>query len=262
MHEGKRVSHRLRIRRYDMISNGILLFGLLAVGLPLLNHVTSERVMQISLGKDIQCTDMSESAPQTSGLADAIVVLGAGLKSNDDGTWEPNSFESQRLNAGAGLYVAGYLDGQGKVVLLDGRLPDGAQADVDKRYFVQRVDNNSHGTVQVEESDVIVDTASVNTATGMDVLKNLADANKWDVIIVVTDEFHKNRAIEDALERGLCIKVITVEEYVSWFDPASREQIEQRNASSGMQLREIKENIGLLLHMYDPKWKLRSLMKQ
>lgn len=256
-----RKDHRVLCR--DIISTGILVFGLLGIAIPLINHEVSAQVLTVVRGGELTCPFGSAEIPHNNEPADALAILGAGLRLTDYGSWVPTKYEEERLATGAGLFVVGYLKPEVEVVLLDGRQPKGAGRKVDKNVFKQKVKELSEGTASIAEEKIIVENNSVNTPTGMDELKKLAEEHNWKNIIAVTHANHVERAQLDAYLRGLCnVTFISVEDYTSLFKPKNSESLRERNNSLQGKVRRFKEQMGFLFHMYDPYWKLRTIYKE
>jgi len=147
-------------------------------------------------------------------------------------------------------------------LMQDGRMPIGANENSTTHMFQEMVEKLSYGTMQIPPSRILSEHSSVNTDSGMDVLVQLGKEKGSSNYFIVTDEFHKQRVKEEAIEHGLCPTIISVEEYAKLFNPTMSMRLKQREDSQGMRKREIKEDIGLLLHIYNPLLSLRTMYKQ
>lgn len=254
-----------KLRYLDLISNTLLLVGLVGTGLlgiPLLNHRTLPLVDAAVMGQEIPCPPGVVEPTFNDAPFDAIAIFGGGVTRADNGTWGPNLFEKERLDTGAGLVAVGYLKPEGDVILLDGKLPDGATKDMDKSYFQNAVLQLSHNAVSILPAHVIVDEVSVNTATNADVLKKNAEEHGWKNILGVTHDYHWQRVDLDTKLRRLCLKSMTVEQYMKLFNPTYVETLKKRNGSDGMEEKKRKEELAILLHYPDPWMTMRTSYKE
>ena len=254
-----------RLRYLDLISKTILIIGLVSVGLlgiSLLNYKTLPLVNAAVAGEEIPCPPGVVESSFGNAPFDAIAVFGGGFKKTDEGNWELNLLQKERSNAGAGLFDAGYLKTDGDVILLDGKLPDGASEDINKKYFEDEVARLSNNTINISPSHIIIDKVSVNTATNADELKKRAEEYNWKNILGVTHDYHRPRVELDTKIRGLCLSFMTVEEYTKMFNPSYIETLQNREESKGMKAKEGKEAWAILLHYLDPYWRIRILQKE
>lgn len=261
---GRVVQRKDHTKRNRILSNIILGIGLYAVGMPLLNHEIAGRVLRVVAGERLTCPPAMIDSSTIGNQYDVEVILGAGMRLDEDGNWVANSFENERLYTGAGLVVAGYLEPGAKIVLLDGRLPEGADPMADATNFMRKVKEISYNTTSISPYKMIPnnDVDLVNTRTGMIAFSKLVHKNNWKRMLFITHEIHKNRALEDLIELGFCPTFITVEDYTYMFNSAYIEQLEKHTSSAGAKDREWKEGLGLFLHMYPPAMFINDQLKE
>lgn len=247
--------YNTRMRKENSI-NTFLRAGLVVslLGIPVLNHASSIEVIKALSGSHVDCS--TDESLDPGNKYDLIAVPGAGTTDvNVDGVPVPNSFEEGRLKAAALAKINGYAS---NVILLDG---DQAVGEVDRDRVISLVDELSEGRVKLPKKNVFIDAESINTATNMSYLKKFVDAQGMDRVLIVTDEFHGDRTIILARNKGVNACLSTVEELVGKYAPLDLIEINRRTNSDAMKLTKLKEELETILLMYDPEGKIPTALK-
>ncbi len=248
-----------RVRLSHVVGNAAITGALLVTGIqPLINHETSERVLQAAWGTRIECDDGVEpiNAPY---LYDVIAVPGAGLYFNEKTEkYEPNSFEKRRLHAAALAFVNKLAS---KVILLDGQLEPGADPNVSLRYLQDEVHTLSNGKIELSHEAAYIDAQSINTPTNMDELERLVQLTGFKKVLIITDQFHSIRSILLACAREIHASYKTVEELTAEYEPLNIDLINKPNLSGSMRVRETKELVETLSMPLDQRGDIFTLLK-
>lgn len=213
--------------------------------LPIKNHESTTRVIQALSGQKVDCS--YGEATGNSYSSDLIAVFGAGTSTDEFGNLQPNSFQIGRMQAAAEAYARGLAP---KILLIDGIEPSILKSV--KTYLQLAVSFFSEGKVSLPRSAVSLLTDSMNTASNVRDLKDYMNDADMERVVLITDEFHSQRAEILACNYGINSQMKTVEEMVE----------KDQDSSMKMQVLAIKENFEIVLLAYDPKGYLPTSIKQ
>ncbi len=174
---------------------------------PMFNPDTVGLVIDAAMGKTPDCSSGKPS--NTEGYPyDLIIVPGGGVYEDGDGVYKPNTYQRARLDAAAYAYVGGYAQD----ILLSGGDPDlGVDMNLSKNYLQGRVLIYSDGEKSLDDSHVVIEDESINTATGMAKVPKIMDELGAEKALVVSHKSHINRAEIMACNYGVNAKSMSVE---------------------------------------------------
>lgn len=159
----------------------------------------------------------------------------------------PNKAEKTRLLAAAVAYV----NGESKIViLLDGKLPKGADPKMTTRYLQTYVRVISGHTMEIPESNIIVNNNFINSASGMIELDEIDQIYGFKKHLVITHLSHGDRVTLYGCDRDIAISWEEAKKLAATVN--SNQAIENANKKSPPLSITIKENGELLLDVYDP----------
>lgn len=221
---------------------------------PLLNLPVTVRVADALAGKSVDCSSGElTNAPYPYGV---IAVPGAGGEIDGNGQPQPNTFENRRLTAAALAYINGFAP---QVILLDG---PGSLGETDKEYLQNQVWTLSGGKKELPGGSVFLDSVSVNTATNMDVLKAFMEKYGLSNALIVTDQFHLDRAMIMACIKKINSKGLSVESLAKMYNKAFSEIVQEEDGEDVVKSLTESERLKILWLPYDPDWLIPTAIKE
>lgn len=210
---------------------------------PALHPENSIRVISALAGKDIDCTGGTE--PQDPRYhADAIVVPGAGMDREKDGTLQPNEFGKIRLEAAAISY---FNKAAPLIILLDGKTSTGEEQSAPVTYLQDLFKKLNGNDTSIPEKALVVEENSFNTATNMQELAGIAKDHKVKLVLIVTNDFHITRATLLACANGLTVVSEPAENIILQQSPERQAEIDSiRQEGRRQNRKEIPEIISQL----------------
>ena len=236
---------------YKIIGKSIVFTAIAYLGLiaPIQNYEATKRITKnLIFGTPISCV-----VPEQKNTNLVLVSPGAGfyIDSNTD-QYMPSSAEDMRLRAMAVQYLHEVKTRPDiKVVIQDGVLPEGMQKDIDVPLLKKYVDTESGGKTQIDDSNIIVDQTSINTSSGMPILKDIMKSINADQAVFVDSLSHGDRTTEDACENGIPSRWIAAEEVVGKVDPKV-ETSNKKNPPIGTFGIRLKEKTEMALNVWFP----------
>lgn len=222
--------------------------------LPLVNFENTKRIANnLLFGREIDCSSHQGYDPMNPPLYafKAIVIPGAGIVVNADGSYEPDDWEKLSLQAGAFAFRHHYAP---RIILLDGSVgpEDGHETN---RQFLQRAYKDlTGGTAVIPDDDISVDSWSINTSTNFFALWLNEPGLRGEDIVVLTPAYHAERSAMTGCNFGFKTRAVAAENQV-W--PESDETAERVNKindnydSSQMWKTNLKEKIELFWGIWD-----------
>jgi vancomycin permeability regulator SanA len=225
---------------------------LLTIGLPLGHLATTERVYTALTGGSVDCSHGEHTGKYPYGI---IAVPGAGGYVDGNGQFQPNNFEERRL------ITAALVDPNDAAPIILLGEPESTRGE-DKKYLQDQVIKLSDGKVELPDEKVYIDTNSINTATNMDALKAFMKKHGIENALIVTDEFHINRALILACGDGIDAEGLSVEVAIKNYDPELYPLIEKQDESE--QVRDLVrlERLKVFLLAYDPNDVISTVIKR
>lgn len=247
----------------ELGSRGVLLaVGIVgaSLGLSTLSSPnTSELEFTISAiaNNRADCSDRQQSIDRTH-LYDAIVVPGAGVIKNPDGTFELGQEAKGRLDAAAIAFSHGLAP---RFVLLDGV---GSQQDslMTVRHLQSSVTDLIGDSNRLPEADILVESTSINTATNMGALAEISKDHNLRRVLLITNRYHQLRATLLACLHGIATAPLSAEDILIESDSKLQSEIDKTYTSWRMFRTRLKEGFEVFLLLFDPKGNLPTIMKR
>lgn len=181
---------------------------------------------------------------------DAIVVPGAGTVTSEGGNEIPAWSEAMRLTAAAFAFQQKLAP---KVILLDGESGDGIHNQT-KAYLQNEVKQLTDNASTISDDAIITEDASINTATNMKALAELAKKHTLKKVLILTNAYHQARATLLACANGIPATPLTVEEELIAHNANSfQPRIQSMYTSPLMGRTLLKEKLEVLWLLWDPK---------
>jgi uncharacterized SAM-binding protein YcdF (DUF218 family) len=221
---------------------------------PVLHFENTVRIIGTLSGAEVDC--IGGVQPQDSKYkADAIVVPGAGIVREKDGTLEPNEYGRIRLEAAA---IAFFNKEAPLIILLDGKTGSDDEQPAPVKYLQKMYTALNNGKDLIPEDALIVENKSVNTATNMQELTKIAEQKSIQLVLVVTNDFHRDRATLLACANGLAAVSVSAEDTVIANSPERKTEVEKiRKRGDDENRKEIPEVISQL---WSPKGRLQIII--
>lgn len=222
-----------------------------AVGFPFLHPESTLRAMGAILGKSVDCGNNKE--PQGSKYPfDAIVVPGAGIVETIDGNHTPSELGKMRLEAAAIAYSKGLAPS----IVLVGWENTPKENGFTQKIYLQDAFKKLTGNLIPDEA-ILIEGLSINTATNMEELSK----HNIKTALIVTNRFHKERSTLFACEYGIAASSLSAEDLILKQDPTRAEAIRAMYDSWEIKLAQAKEELELVLAIWDPKGAIPTLLK-
>lgn len=243
-------------------ARGAILKITLAISLlaakPLSDLDHTSRVLAAARGQEVSCYEPIY-AEQDDYPYDAIVVPGGGAQMSPEGYVVPSDFEQIRLEAAAIAFTKKIAP---KLILLDGAMDPQVDPSMNRRYLQNKILSLSEGTIVLPDDSVIVENNSINTATNMRALSELAALHDMRTFFLITNVFQLVRAEIFACAYGNNAYPAAAEGIIADFDPARKAGFDQLYASPSMIPIIRKEEVGIAVSLYDPQGYIPTWVKQ
>ena len=148
------------------------------------------------------------------------------------------------------------------IILLDGKLEDSGDSLISKQYLQNKVKKLSQGTILLPDESVIIENISVNTATNMKQLRKLVDLHHLQQVLLITNNFHADRAEIHACAFGINALSLPAENII--IDQFPERQSELDLFYQGQPIDKIKEKefLGIAVSFFDPNGALSTRIKE
>ncbi|KKU83442.1 hypothetical protein A2973_03460 [Candidatus Gottesmanbacteria bacterium RIFCSPLOWO2_01_FULL_49_10] len=243
-------------------ARGLVVRTTLAISLlaakPLSDLDHTSRVLAAARGQEVSCYEPMYPEQDVYPY-DAIVVPGSGVQMSLEGHVVPDYFEQLRLEAAAIAVIRKKAPG---VVLLDGVSSPQIDPFINRTYLQKEIQKLSEGTIVLPDNAVIVENHSINTATNMQRLSELAVLYNLRTFLLITNEFQIRRAEIFACAYGNNAYPVAAEGVIADFDPERRAYLDELYASPSMKPIMLKEEIGIAVSLYDPQGYIPTWVKQ
>lgn len=243
--QGRRVPKRVALAALAALGGGVL------IGPPLLHSENTLRVLGVIVGKTAECATGIEAQKQPYPF-DAIVVPGVGNDKTTDGNYTPNRDERMRLEAAALAFSQGLAP---TIVLLDGLRNSQENGSVEKTYLQYAFGKlTGGGSESIDDEAIILGERSINTATGMDELAEIAKLRGMRRVLIVTNSYHEVRATLLACANGVAASPRSAERLLLG-------QKFQRYDSWTMIVIRLKEELEIIWAIWDPMGIAPTILK-
>lgn len=244
---GEKISRHINLKSIcQVVALGLTA---LTIGPPLINIDNTTRALQAIFTGVESCISPVPENHSVGYLFDAIVVPGAVDIRTKDGTYEPGDQGKVRLEAAA---IAYYYKMAPYIVLLNGKTIPNDGEDTQLR-FLQHAYRRLTGYSQNIPPEVIfTENRSVNTATDMDELVTMATPHQIRSALIVDSKYHAARSTLFARRRGIAASCFPAENIFLQEHPEYADVIREMYATKSMEDAQRKEEIELILAIWDP----------
>jgi hypothetical protein len=229
-----------------------------AFGLPFRDIANLGRILGYFSGEPVNCFNKVESENSVYPY-DVIAICGGGIGYNSHGEPEPSAVEQLRLRAGAIAFIKNMAP---QIILLDGVLPPDVGPNMDTKHLQGYVSKISQNEKSLPDNAVIVDRVSVNTASNMEQLRNLAEKYGFGKILLITSDFHLDGAELYACANDINAFPQAAEKLILEYNPSRKKEITDVYQNQPMVEMNIKEKLRIISAIYDPKGELSILIKK
>lgn len=220
--------------------------------LPLRDIESGQRAVGALLGDVVDCADGVEPI-NSNYLYDAIVVLGAGQLQSEDGL-KPSYFGEMRLMAAVRLYtedVAPFII-----------IPDGNTAAVEIAYLQHMYQSITGSDTSIPEDAILVGEHAINTAQEMEEVAAIAATHGIHLVIVDTNDFHRERATLSACANGIAASSVAAEQVILEHSPERTDELTTLYNSPMMERIKAKEAVGVALYIVDSRGFAPTLIRE
>jgi hypothetical protein len=107
---------------------------------------------------------------------------------------------------------------------------------------------------------LIVENKSINTATNMNELKKIVEAENINKVLIITNDYHERRATLFACERGIPSGSGSAESIIKAFDPSRTSEINRLYHTPEAGSNETKELLEVVWSIWDTGGKVPTLL--
>jgi uncharacterized SAM-binding protein YcdF (DUF218 family) len=228
-----------------------------AVGLPVVNYENTSRAISALKGRKVDYVGVGdlESGKYTFG---AIAVPGAGSNVLSEGIYEPNGHGRIRLEGAAIAYAMGAAP---IIILLHGEgHPNIAESNRD--YLQAMYAKHRTRTGNIPEWLIIDEATSINTSQDMEQLSKMREEYGNKPVLIVTSNFHTNRAALLARAHGVTAGTIAAEDLVLSRDPHRAPEIDDLYGTPEMAYLKRKEKIEIAGSIWDPRARAWTALRE
>jgi len=244
-------SRNEKTKKWFALGMATIAVAYLGIVAPLTHVDATKRIINnLVYGTQISCVTPSQNNEQKNMV---LVSPGAGFYIDDNtGEYAPASAQNIRSRALAIKYIEEVKVHPGlKVVIQDGVLPPDMTEDIVVPIFKNYVHKESGGKIEIPDKDIYVDQTSINTASGMPILKSTMEKINADEAVFIDSQSHGNRTTEDACENGIRARWESAEEIVGNVDPAVA-KANVKNPPVGTLGIRLKEKTEMALNIWFP----------
>lgn len=220
--------------------------------LPLRDIESGQRAVGALLGESVDCTDGVEP---TNGAYpyDAIVVLGAGQSQDTNGQAEPSYLGTIRLDAAALLY------GVAAPIII---IPNGHGSPVEITYLQHAYQAIAGSDTLIPEDAILVGNHAINTAQEMEEVVALAATHDIQLVVVDTNDFHRQRGTLSACANGIAASSVAAEQVIEAHFPERAGEFEALYDSPMMDGIRAKEAAEVALSIVDSRGVVPTLIRK
>lgn len=224
---------------------------------PLLDIRNTLNAVHGIVGKPVSC--MTTERENLSFNADAIVVPGAGIFKTNTGELEPDYCGKMRLDAAAIAYCRQMAP---VIVLLNGRKDPHEDRDTERHYLANAINKLRGDNAELLSPTIFTENDSVNTATNMAKLSEIALSHRIKTALVVTNRFHAPRATLYACANGrVQARSLNAEDLIIDQFPERAVEIKEWYRSDYIRRMNVMEKLKIALAIWDKNGKISTALK-
>ncbi len=222
----------------------------LIISLPTTHPTNTAFILKSLTENRADCSiDITANTPDY--LFDAVLIPGAGIIRNHDGTLKPSPEGEKRLEAGAFAFSKRLAP---NIILLDGK-GEWEEESISRKYLHQIAPD-------IPDESILEEHKSINTATNMKEATIIAKEQGFRLVAIITSASHLLRATALACTHGLKAFPLSAEELLIEKDPKRTPALEEINSSPRKFAARIKETLEVFEMLWDSKGTIPTLLRK